>query len=103
MPSVLKRRSASSSYVPFLLAPHADEPIFSEQTQISGPVYLLYWQDDGYAQWRMRYPDQPPIAYLTYRATQMAIAHYLGQPAPQEQSWRIQTIALHNDTVGLIR
>lgn len=84
---------------PFLLAPHADDPIFSEQTQISGPVYLLAWQDDGYEQWRTHYPDQPPIAYLTYRATATAISRILGETMIERPSWRIQTIALDGDRV----
>ncbi len=80
--------------VPFLLAPHTDELIFSEQTQINGPVYWFYWQDEGYAQWHMRYADQPPIAYLTYRATQQAIALNLGQAEQEKPSWRVATMAL---------
>lgn len=93
--TALRARFAS---VPFLLGPQADEPIFSEQTQISGPVYLLYWQDDGYEQWRTRYPDGPSMAYLTYRATQTAIARSLGQSSSASWSWHIETIALSGDT-----
>ena len=85
--------------VPFLLAPYADDPIFSEQTAISGPVYVLYWQDDGYGQWRTRYPDQPPVAYLTYRATQIAIAQKLGQPTRANPSWRLARVAVSGDSV----
>lgn len=85
--------------VPFLLAPYAAEPIFSEQTQISGPVYLLNWQDDGYEQWRTRYPGQPPRAYLTYRATQVAITRILGETTSENALWRIQTVALTVDKV----
>jgi branched-chain amino acid transport system substrate-binding protein len=84
---------------PFLLAPYAADPIFSEQTQISGPVYLLYWQDDGYEPWRTRYPDLPPSAYLTYRATQVAITQILGETTLEAASWRIQTVALASDQV----
>jgi hypothetical protein len=82
-----------------LLAPYAADPIFSEQTQISGPVYLLYWQDDGYEPWRTRYPDLPPSAYLTYRATQVAITQILGETTLEAASWRIQTVALASDQV----
>lgn len=85
--------------VPFLVGPHVDAPIFSEQTQISGPVYLLSWEDDGYDQWRTRYADQPPTAYLTYRATQTAIAWSLGQPSSKNGAWRVKTIALVGDPV----
>lgn len=85
--------------VPFLLAPYADEPIFSEQTQISGPVYLLCWQDDGYERWRTRYPDQPPSAYLTYRATAAAITQSLGAATSADASWRLQTVALAGNKV----
>jgi len=85
--------------VPFLLPPHADDPIFSEQTQIRGPVYLLSWRDDGYEQWRTHYPDQPPIAYLTYRATATAISQILGETMAERSLWHIQTIALDGDRV----
>jgi len=88
--------------VPFLLAPHADELVFSEQAQISGPVYLLYWHDDGYASWRIHYPGQPPIAYLTYRATQSTIAQHIGQPLREKQSWRVQTVLIDSDKAGVI-
>lgn len=83
---------AYAPHVPFLLGPQADDPIFVEHTQLSGPVYLLFWLDDGYEQWRSQQRMAPPIAYLTYRATQQAIAQMLGQPLPQRQSWRIAAI-----------
>ena len=78
-------------HVPFLLGPQADDPIFAEHTQISGPVYLLFWTDEGYEEWRQQH-HAPPTAYLTYRATQQAIARLLDQPLPHPQSWRIETV-----------
>lgn len=80
-------------HVPFLLGPQADDPVFAELTQISGPVYLLFWIDEGYEQWRQQ-NTQPPTAYLTYRATQQAIGQLLGQPAPQRQAWRIEAMPM---------
>jgi hypothetical protein len=80
--------------LPFFLGPQADSPIFSEHVQISGPVYLLFWVDDGYEQWRVRAEGQPPTAYLTYRATQQAIALSIGQAWPQSQGWRLQVVAV---------
>lgn len=82
--------------VPLLLGPQADDPIFAEYTQISGPVYLLFWIDDGYAQWRQQ-NALPPTAYLTYRATQQAIGQLLGQPAPQPPAWRIEIMPLRKE------
>ena len=85
---------AYAPHVPFLLGPQADDPIFVEHTQLSGPVYLLFWLDDGYEQWRSQQRVASPIAYLTYRATQQAIAQMLGQPLPQRQSWRIAAVPI---------
>lgn len=90
---------AFAPQVPFLLGPQADDPIFAEHTQLSGPVYLLYWLDDGYEQWRSQQRTAPPIAYLTYRATQQAIAQMLGQPLPQRQSWRIAAVPVDKAAV----
>lgn len=84
---------AAHPNVPLLLGPQADDPIFAEYTQISGPVYLLFWIDDGYAQWRQQ-NAQPPTAYLTYRATQQAIGQLLGQPTPQPSAWRIEVMPI---------
>ena len=83
--------------MPFLLGPQADSPIFTELTQNSGPVSLLVWVDDGYEPWLALYAGQSPTAYLTYRATQQAITEILGQPRPQSQSWRIETIIVAGD------
>lgn len=83
---------AYAPQVPFLLGPQADDPVFAEHTPLSGPVYLLFWLDDDYEQWRRQQRAAPPIAYLTYRATQQAIAQMLGQPLPQRQSWRIAVV-----------
>lgn len=87
----LRALRADEPYVPFLLGPQAADPIFAEHAQLSGPVYLLFWLDDGYELWRQQHGEQPPLAYLTYRATQHAIAQLQGQPVPQSQSWRIAT------------
>ena len=85
--------------VPFLLGPQAADPIFAEHAQLSGPVYLLFWLDDGYEQWQRQQRTAPPIAYLTYRATQQAIAQMLGQPLPQRQSWRIAAVPVDKAAV----
>lgn len=82
--------------VPFLLGPQADDPIFAEQTQISGPVYLLFWIDEGYEEWQQQ-NTLPPTAYLTYRATQQALRQLLGQPAPQQQAWHIAALPISAD------
>lgn len=75
--------------VPFFLGPQADGPIFSELAQITGPVYSLFWLDDGYEQWRLHSATPSPMAYLTYRATQQAIAMNLGQSLASSPSWRV--------------
>lgn len=85
---------ATHPNVPFLLGPQADDPIFAEYTQSRGPVYLLFWIDDGYAQWQQQ-NTLPPTAYLTYRATQQAIGQLLGQPAPQLPAWRIEVMPIN--------
>lgn len=90
---------ALSPHVPFLLGPQSDSPIFSEHTQIIGPVYLLFWLDNGYEQWQARYPTASPTVYLTYRATQQAIARSLGQTWSQNQAWHVQIAPLTQDGI----
>lgn len=88
---------AQDSTVPFFLGPQADHLIFSEHTQIIGPVSLLFWVDDDYEQWQAQYGTTLPTAYLTYRATQQAIAHSLGQLWPPSHSWRVQIGTVSRD------
>jgi hypothetical protein len=83
--------------VPFFLGPQAASPIFSERTQITDPIYLLFWLDDGYEQWRARYGSQSPTAYVTYRATQQAIAMSLGQAWPPSHAWRVEMVNVAMD------
>lgn len=85
--------------VPLLLGPQADSPILSERTQNIGPVYLLFWLDDRYEQWRTQSSVVSPTAYLTYRVTQQAIARSLGHVWPESQSWRIETVVVSNDGI----
>ncbi len=85
--------------VPFFLGPQADSPIFAELTRITGPVYWLFWLDDGYEQWRIQSATPSPIAYLTYRATQQAIAASLGQSSSSNHSWRVAVAAVASDGI----
>jgi len=85
--------------VPFFLGPQADGPIFSELAQITGPVYWFFWLDDSYAQWRIQHTTPAPVAYLTYRATQQAIAVSLGQPLSPSHTWRVGIAPLTRDGV----
>ena len=80
--------------LPFLLGPQADSPIFVEHTQISGPVCLLIWVDDGYEPWLAQHASQSPTAYLTYRATQQAMREILGQPRLPSQAWRVKALVV---------
>ncbi|MBX3012784.1 MAG: ABC transporter substrate-binding protein [Caldilineaceae bacterium] len=82
--------------VPFFMGPQADSPIFAEHARISGPVSLFVWRDEGYAAWRVHYPTAAPRDYLTYRATQQAIARVLGQPGLPSDSWYVAHIALND-------
>lgn len=95
--SYLTMLRAHDPTIPFLLGPQADSPIFTELTQNTGRVFLLIWVDDGYIQWSARYAGQSPTAYLTYRATEQAIAEILGQPRPQSQSWQVQAILVKGE------
>ncbi|MEZ4733573.1 MAG: ABC transporter substrate-binding protein [Caldilineaceae bacterium] len=85
--------------VPFLLGPQADSPILSERTQNIGSVYLLFWLDDHYEQWRTQAGVVSPTAYLTYRVTQQAIARSLGHAWLESQSWRIQAVVVSKDGI----
>lgn len=64
--------------VPFWLGPAGGDPVFIEHAVAQGVepgdgLYWATWLDVQYAEWHQR-TDLSPSAYLTYRATQQAIA-----------------------------
>ncbi|MCB0112780.1 MAG: hypothetical protein KDD84_01765, partial [Caldilineaceae bacterium] len=73
---------------PFWLAFNGDTPIFAQrvlrtpgpdgEVVLLGPVYWTVWLEDGYASWAETHAPNTPTAYVTYRATQHAIAQITG-------------------------
>ena len=84
----LIRLRINAPEAPFWLAFNGDTPIFAQRLlrtadpngEIAplGPVYWAAWMDDGYTSWAETHQPNTPTAYVTYRATQRAIAQITG-------------------------
>jgi branched-chain amino acid transport system substrate-binding protein len=81
---------------PFWLAFNGDTPIFAQRVlrtaspngeiALLGPVYWAAWLDDEYTSWAETHQPNTPTAYVTYRATQRAIAQITGADTPNATS-----------------
>ncbi|MBI1296646.1 hypothetical protein GC175_16955 [bacterium] len=84
----LFRLRINAPETPFWLAFNGDTPIFAQrllrtagpngEIVLPGPVYWAAWLDDGYTSWAETHQPNTPTAYVTYRATQRAIAQITG-------------------------
>lgn len=87
--------------VPFWLGPWGSDPVWAERTASHTELYWVSWVDDGYPRWRREVPAQgvpnSPTAYLTYRATEAALATIETVSTPAVPTWRSQRFALQND------
>lgn len=87
--------------VAFWLGPQGGNPVFAELVAITEEVYWATWLDSAYPAWQEQAAaaslPQSPAAYLTYRATEMAIATVFDEPHSTQPAWEIYLFALRAD------
>jgi hypothetical protein len=83
----------SNSDVPLWLGPWGADPVLAERADTLEQVYWIGWLDERYDAWveEMRVGGVPttPLAYLTYRATEAAVATVRNAPRTPT-TWRAQ-------------
>ncbi len=95
----LCRLRTEQPMVPFWLGPAGDTPLLAELCPIKGPVAFVTWLDDGYSDWAQAHALPSPLAYLTYRATQQAIAQINGEQTPGVPTWRVTYFTIQPDGI----
>ncbi|MEZ4664187.1 MAG: hypothetical protein R2911_42195 [Caldilineaceae bacterium] len=78
----LNRLRLDQPQVPFWMGVNGGDPVFAERAQSLDNVYWAIEVDDGFDAWLQATPAAPPLAYLIYQATQLAIAVVENQASP---------------------
>ncbi len=87
--------------VPFWLGPWGGDPVLGERTLFRTGIYWVGWSDDDYPRWANAAAAEgipnATTAYLTYRATEAALAAVDLAAPPTVPAWSSQRFALQPD------